>query len=173
MRVHSEMRQTLKHRIFLNVLIMHAWWFQIVHWSILYKIYICSCIWYPFTYLKKVKPNEVRKIFYHLLRYLSHFYVILWPLKFKNYSLIHPNIEKLYVFFIRKKFSTKWCTFYYFVSLPSDKWHDLTIFQIFILFFAAHSFFNLKNYWNMFWKALDLGYLVTTILAEKSRIFRG
>jgi hypothetical protein len=121
---------------FLNVLIMHAWWFQIVHWSILYKIYICGCIWHPFTYFKKVKPNEVRKKFYHLLRYLSHFYVILWPLKLKNYSLIHLNIEKLYVFFIRKKFSTKWCTFYYFVSLPCDNWHDLTIFQILILFFA-------------------------------------
>ena len=52
--------------------------------------------------LKKVKPNEVRKNVYHLLRYLPDFYVILWTLKLNNYSLIHPNIEKFYIFFIRK-----------------------------------------------------------------------
>ena len=45
----------------LNVLILDVWWFQIVLWSILYKICIYGCIWYPFTYLKKDKPIEVRK----------------------------------------------------------------------------------------------------------------
>jgi len=29
-------------------------------------------------------------------------YVILWLLKLNKYSLIHPNIEKFYIFFIRK-----------------------------------------------------------------------
>ncbi len=105
--------------------------------------------------LKKVKPNEVRKKFYHLLRYLSHFYVILWPLKLKNYSLIHPNIEKLYVFFIRKKFSTEWCTFYYFVSLPCDNWHDLTIFQILILFFA-YEFFSMLHIHSLTQKYVEI-----------------
>ena len=141
-------------------------------------------MWLHLTYIyflkKKVKLNEVWKKFYHLLRYLSHFYVILWPLKLKNYSLIHLNIEKLYVFFIRKKFSTKWCTFLLFcvIAMWQLTWPDHfsdfdTFFCLWLFFNAAHSFFNLKIYWNMFWKALDLGYLVTTILAEKSRILRG
>jgi len=38
------------------------------------KIYIYD---YPFTYLKKVKPNEVRTNVYHSLRYLPDFHVIL------------------------------------------------------------------------------------------------
>ena len=79
---------------------MHTWWFQIVPWYILLKIkYIFMATFsIHLLILKKVKPNEVRKNVYHLLRYLLDFYVILWPLKLNNYSLIHPNIEKLYIF---------------------------------------------------------------------------
>ncbi len=56
---------------YLNVLTMHTWWSQIVTCSILYKIYIYGCIWYPFTCSKK---NETETNFYHFLRYLPDFY---------------------------------------------------------------------------------------------------
>ena len=120
----------------------------------------------------------MRKNFYHLLRYLSHFYVILWPLKLsqKLFKKLFTNTSKYWkviCFLYQKKILYKMVYFLLFcvIAMWQLTWPDHfsdfdTFFCLWLFFNAAHSLFNLKIYWNMFWKALYLDYLVTTILAE-------
>ena len=67
--------------------------------------------------------------------------------------------------------------FFYVIAMWQLTWPDhFSDFETFLpydFFSMMHiHFFNLKKYWNMFWKALDPGYLVNTMHAEETRIFR-
>ena len=103
--------------------------------------------------LKKVKPNEVRKNVYHFLRYLPIFTLF--------YDLTNSSEYWKVLYFLYQKIS-----FYKMVCFLLFFCHchvttDMTwpfLFPFWLFFNAAHPLFNLNINWNIFWKALDLGY---------------
>jgi len=112
-------------------------------------------------------------LFIPFLRYFMTF-------KVKNLFTNTSKYWKVICFLYQKKIVYKMVYFLLFcvIAMWQLTWPDHfsdfdTFFCLWLFFNASHSSFNLKIYWNIFWKALDLGYLVKTILAEKSRIFHG